>query len=252
MIDEVHDGTQAVLRSDLPFDRDGAEVPLRPLGPGDGTLGHKVYLRLRQAILDLDYGPGAILRKPEICARLGVSRSPVADAVARLAVEGLVEVHPQAGTYVARLSMAEIREGAFLREAIELAAIERVAPGITDAQLGALDANLALQARLLEQGDRAAFQACDAAFHELILSFTGFANLARVSQTAWLQVDRARRLLLPVAGRPEATLAEHRAILTALRARDAMAARAAVHHHLGQLLRLLEPLERSRPDLFET
>lgn len=223
---------------------------LPPLDRFAGSLGQRVYRALRQAILSLDYRPGEILRKPEICAALGVSRSPVADAVARLSVEGLVDVVPQAGTFVARLSMPEIREGAFLREAIELAAVERVAPVITDDQLAQLRRSIAVQAALVDHGDIAGFYAQDAGMHELMLSFTGFRRLAQVSDTAWLQVNRARRLILPVPGRVQQTLAEHRAILSALERRDPVAARAAVRHHLGQLVTHLEPLERTHPEFF--
>jgi DNA-binding GntR family transcriptional regulator len=209
-----------------------------------------VYQCLRTAILALTYRPGEILRKPEICAALGVSRSPVSDAVARLAAEGLVEVVPQAGTFVARFSMEEIREGAFIREAIEVAAAERVAETVTDAQLVLLRRNLVVQAALLADGDISGFYKTDAEMHELILGFTGFRRLAQVSDTAWLNVNRARRLILPVPGRVAQTLDEHRAILSALEARDPAAARAAVQGHLRQLLHYLEPLERERPELF--
>jgi GntR family transcriptional regulator, rspAB operon transcriptional repressor len=213
-------------------------------------LGQRVYQTLRAAILSLAYRPGEILRKPEVCDQLGVSRSPVADAVARLAAEGLVDVVPQAGTFVARFSMAEIREGAFLREAIEVAAIERVAPVITDAQLQLLRRNLTVQAALIDDGDTAGFYVQDGLMHEMMLSFTGFRKLAPVSETAWLHVHRARQLVLPVPGRIAATLDEHRAIVAALEARDAVAAKSAVQVHLRQLLTYLEPLERDRPELF--
>lgn len=215
-----------------------------------GSLGQRVYQALRGAILSLAYRPGEILRKPQICAALGVSRSPVSDAVARLAVEGLVDVIPQAGTFVARFSMPDIREGAFLREAIEVAAIERVAPVITEGQLVQLRRNITVQAALVVDGDTAGFYAQDGLMHELLLSFTGFRKLAPVSETAWLHVHRARQLILPVPGRVQATLEEHRAILVALEARDAGAARLAVQQHLRQLITYLEPLERERPDLF--
>jgi DNA-binding GntR family transcriptional regulator len=215
-----------------------------------GSLGQKVYQSLRQAILSLAYRPGEILRKPEICEALGVSRSPVADAVARLQVEGLVDVVPQAGTFVARFSMQEIREGAFLREAIEVAAIEAVARQITYDQLLLLRRNLTVQAALVGDGDIPGFYAMDAAMHELLLSFTGFPKLSQVAETAWLHVNRARQLILPVPGRVQATLAEHQAILAALEARDPAAARAAIQAHLRQLIRYLEPLERDRPELF--
>ena len=120
-----------------------AGARLVPLNMFAGSLAAKVYQTLRRAILELRFKPGEIIRKPEICAELGVSRSPVSDAVARLAAEGLVDVIPQAGTYVARFSMAEIREGAFLREAIELASVERVAGIISEDQLVVLRRNLA-------------------------------------------------------------------------------------------------------------
>ncbi len=240
----------AAAKQDPSVPQDAASRRLRPLAAFSGSLGQRVYQTLRQSILSLDYRPGEILRKPEVCAALGVSRSPVADAVARLQTEGLVDVIPQAGTFVARFSMQEIREGAFLREAIEVAAIERVAERITEAQLQLLRRNVTVQAALLADGDIPGFYAMDSAMHELLLSFTGFPKLAMVAETAWLHVNRARQLILPVPGRVAATLAEHQTILTALEARDPVAARSAVQAHLRQLITYLEPLERDRPELF--
>jgi GntR family transcriptional regulator, rspAB operon transcriptional repressor len=225
---------------------------LLPLDRFQGSLGNRVYQSLQQAILTLAYRPGEIIRKPEICDRLGVSRSPVADAVARLAADGLVDVVPQAGTFVGRLSMTHIREGAFIREAIEVAAAELVAPQITDDQLRDLRRNLTLQEALVADGDHQGFMDLDGQMHEMMLSFTGFPRLPQVSQTAWLNVHRARQLILPVEGRLAATLAEHRAILAAFEARDAVAARHTVQQHLRQLLTYLQPLERERPDLFSS
>ena len=221
-----------------------------PLDRFAGSLGQRVYHCLRQAILTLDYRPGEIIRKPEICQTLGVSRSPVADAVARLAADGLVAVIPQAGTFVARFSMSEIREGAFIREAIETAAAEYLAPRITDAQLRDLRRLITVQTALVADQDAQGFYRTDSEMHETMLSFTGFRRLAAVADTAWLNVNRARRLMLPLPGRLEATLVEHRAILAALESRDPLQARLAVQHHLRQLLTYLEPLERAHPELF--
>lgn len=240
-----------MLQVQAPPPQDPSRARLAPLENFTGSLGQRVYQTLREAILSLAYRPGEILRKPEICEALGVSRSPVADAVARLAAEGLVDVIPQAGTFVARFSMEEIREGAFLREAIEVAAIERVAATITDDQLTQLRRNVTVQAALVADGDIPGFYHLDAAMHEMLLSFTGFRKLAQVSETAWLHVNRARQLILPVPGRIAATLDEHRAILAALEARDPAAARIAVRDHLRQLITYLEPLERDRPELFD-
>ncbi|MDU8942741.1 GntR family transcriptional regulator [Ovoidimarina sediminis] len=228
----------------------GPELPLRPLSEFDGSLSQRTYLALREAIMALAIPPGAILRKPEICEALGVSRSPVSEAMARLAGEGLVDIVPQAGSFVSRFSMAELREGAFLREAIELHAVAHVAGTITDETLTILRRNIRIQEALVEDADFAGFYAQDAALHAVILDATGFRRIAQVAETAWVQVNRARQLVLPVPGRVAETLEEHRAILAALEARDAEAARAAMGHHLRQLMTFLQPLERAHPEYF--
>jgi len=216
-----------------------------------GSLAHKTYLSLRQAIVGLAVEPGARLRKSVVCDALGVSRSPVSEAINRLAGEGLVDVIPQAGTFVARFSMDEIREGAFLREAIELAAIEALCGNLSEEQLRFLRRNLRMQEAMVEDEDFAAFYALDAEFHALILSLTGYRKLTSVASSAWVHVDRARQLVLPVKGRVEETLEEHRAIVEALGTGDAASARAALRHHLRQLMTFLTPLEQSRPHLFK-
>lgn len=229
---------------------DGA-ARLPSLDAYEGSLATRVYQSLKDAILSLAYQPGEILRKAEICEQLGISRSPVSEAVTRLAAEGLVDVVPQAGTFVTRFSMSEIREGAFLREALELAAVEMLAQTITDAQLLELRRSLRIQNVLVEDDDVAGFYKLDAEMHEFILSFTGFRRLAQIAETSWLQVNRARRLVLPNRRRIAETLEEHRFIVDALEARDPNAARSSTRTHLRQLLRYLEPLEREHPKLFQ-
>lgn len=235
--------------SPLP-DAKKSRVPLQPLDDFTGSLSQKVYASLKQAILSLVYSPGELMQKPEICTQLGVSRSPVSEAMTRLAGEGLVEIVPQAGTYVTRFSMAEIREGAFLREALELAAVESVAATITDEQLLLLKRNLRIQEALMEDGDTTGFHQMDAQMHELILSFTGYRRLAALAETSWIHVNRARQLNLPMPGRIQTAFAEHKAIVSALEGRDPRAARDATRHHLRKLIRSLEPLLIEHPELF--
>lgn len=223
---------------------------LTPLDAFPGSLANRTYLSLREAILNLSVRPGEALRKGDICATLGVSRYPVAEAITRLSGEGLVDVVPQAGTYVARFSMEEIREGAFLREAIELAAVEALAPRISEDQLILLRRNLRVQEALLADGDFAGFYKLDREMHAMILSFNGFRKIGQFADTAWVHVNRARQLILPMPGRVAETLDEHRQILAALEARDPEAARTTMRRHLGRLITFLEPLEKSHPELF--
>lgn len=218
----------------------------------EGSLAQRVYLSVKQAILALDFPPGANLRKAPICERLGVSRAPVTEAIARLAAEGLVDVVPQSGTRVSYFSMSEIREGVFLREALELATVAKVARDFTEEQRKRLSRNMRLQELLIEDEDIPGFYQADEEFHALLMAFTGFVRLADVAQTVSLQVSRARMLLLPTPGRVAETLEEHRAIFNAIQDRDEKAAQEAMRHHLGQLMPRIEVLELEKPHLFNT
>lgn len=226
------------------------QMKTRSIEDFSGSLANRVHLFLKDAIMSLDYAPGDILRKNDIAAELGVSRSPVSEAFAKLASEGLVEIVPQSGTYVSRFSMDEIREGTFIRAALELAAVEKIATERTEKQLTLLNRNLRMQEILLEDGDIPGFYRADEEMHALIMSFTGYRRLAGLAESTWLQVNRARQLVLPSPGRTHETLKEHATIIKTIRDGDPVAARAATANHLGQLIKWLEPLERERPELF--
>ncbi|WP_245754119.1 GntR family transcriptional regulator [Loktanella salsilacus] len=216
----------------------------------DGPLGQRVYTVLRNRILDLTLPPGAVLRKGALCEQLGVSRSPVAEALARLSVDGLVDIIPQSATRVSRFSMAALKEESFLRDAVEVAAVRAVAESRTDAQLVQLSRNLRLQGLLVEDADFQGFFEADLQFHDLILSFTGFPKVAAVAGQMSLQLQRARVLVLPELGRPAQAVAEHRAVLDAIADQDTEAAKTAMAFHLGQLISRIEPLEKQFPDYF--
>ncbi|MFD1696161.1 GntR family transcriptional regulator [Roseibium aestuarii] len=244
------DTTLAPTATEAPDQADlGVELP--DIGKLSGSLAQRVYDSLRTAILSMQLPPGTMLRKQVICAQLGVSRSPVSEAITRLAVEGLVEVIPQSGSRVTKFSMAEIREGAFLREAVELAAVAKVATDRTEEQLAELTRNLRLQALYLEDNDYDGFYREDERMHDMILAFTGFPKIQTLATTGWVQVNRARQMLLPLEDRAHGAYEEHRPIIDAIRDRDAEAARAAMQRHLNKLVERLEPLAVQRPDLFD-
>ncbi len=227
------------------------KLKIRTLDNFQGSLTNRTFLAVREAIIELNFLPGEIIRKHDICNALGVSRSPVSEALAKLRNEGLVEVVPQSGTFVSRFSLQEIKEGAFLREAIELACIEILASNISEQQLIDLNRNLKLQKVLAESDDYQGFYQLDAKMHGMIMDFTGYKNLAKVTKTGWVQVDRARQLLLPVDGRLKKAFQEHRAVIKALEQNDVALAREKMKTHLNQLILLLTPLEKKHPHLFE-
>lgn len=228
----------------------GTEPRLPAIDDLSGSLAQRVYQSLRESILTLEYRPGAVIRKSVICEQLGVSRQPVSEAIARLSTEGLVDVIPQSATRVSRFSLADLRESSFLREAVEMAAVGHVAERRSEEQLAQLVRALRMQEMLYDDGDQAGFYQADEDFHSLLMELTGFPGVVATAANVSIPLKRARLAILPEPGRPVAVIAEHRAIVEAIRGRDAAAAREAMHCHLGQLMSRIEPLERERPELF--
>jgi len=215
-----------------------------------GLLSDRVYGAMKSAILNLDFEPGVILRKGVICEALGVSRTPVSDAILMLEAEGLVEVIPQSATRVSKMSMKEIREDVFLREALEVAAVVYTAEHRSDELLARLSRNVRMQVSQVEDGDFEEFFQTDQAFHQLILECCKVQRLLPTIRLVSNHMDRARLMLLPVLGQSDDTLQEHHRIIDAIRERDPDKARAAMQTHLRQLIKRLEPLEKERPELF--
>jgi DNA-binding GntR family transcriptional regulator len=129
-------------------------APTRPRTRGNSAWAG-VYQDLREQIVSVALDPGSRLSENELAAGYGVSRTPVREALIRLADDGLVEVFPQLGTYVSRISVREVREAQFIREALETAALPLVAERAGPADYTRLEAVLAEQRAARADGDLA-------------------------------------------------------------------------------------------------
>jgi DNA-binding GntR family transcriptional regulator len=173
----------------------------------------------------------------------------LSEALARLAEERLVTVEPQKGTYVTRICMSDVAEAAFLREALEVATVRRLAPDIDAETLGRLKLIVDYHSAALGAGDIEESYALDVRFHTTLLARLAFSRVAQVVESSRAQTERIRRLLLPT--RHDKTITEHTAILAALTARDPDASAAAMHAHLGNVLEALHGFAGERPELFQ-
>ena len=216
-------------------------LPLAVVDFRDPSKTERVYADLRRRIRELDLPPGAPLRKEEIAAQLGVSRAPVSEAIARLAEEGLADVFPQHGSFVAPIRARDVRESLMVRTALETEAMRRVAPVAGEELLRVLEQNLADQAQALKGNDLARFHDLDEAMHTAIFSSVGPGRALRLLDASRAPLDRVRRLALPHEGRPAATLAEHLRLVDAIRSGDGELAAAAMRAHLAQVARTIEP-----------
>ena len=217
-----------------------------------GTLASRVYASLKAAIVQLDLLPGAKLRKVPICEQLGVSRAPVSEAFSRLAAEGLVDVKSQSGTWVARLSLSEIQEAVFVRQALEGAVVAKLAVERTDQQLSELQRLVRYQKLLMEDDDQTGFYQADERFHEVLVTSTGFDSLLEILETIWTRLKRPRMLALPEPEHLQQTVEEHEKILAAIRNRDPEAAYREMQLHVGRLFQRFEPLRSRHPEYFST
>jgi DNA-binding GntR family transcriptional regulator len=206
----------------------------------DISKSERVYEVLRRRIRELTMAPGAPLRKEEIALELGVSRAPVSDAISRLAEEGLIDVFPQHGSFVALIRATDVRESLFVRTALEVEAMRRLATSADAATLKLLDTNIAAQALALDAGNLEQFYDLDEALHAAIFGAIEKPRALRLLEAARAPLDRVRRLALPQAGRPEQTLAEHRALVEAIRSGDSEYAAAAMRAHLTMVGRAIE------------
>lgn len=186
----------------------------------------------------------------EVAETYGVSRTPVREAMLKLADEGLVEVFPQSGTFVARIPISGLPEAIAIRRALEEATVRYAAEQASGSQVARLRANLELQREMKESGNFDGFHEADEAFHALLAEISGYPGFWAVTQQVKRQVDRYRHLTLPAAGRMDKALAEHGAIVEAVAARDPDRAVGELRHHLTDLQLGIAEVRRSYPHYF--
>jgi len=202
---------------------------------GRGGTVQRVQEVIREAIVRLELPPGTAIDKAALCARLGVSRFPVSEALGRLAAEGFVEILPQRGTRVARIDLGDCRQAMFIRRALEAEAVRSIAPRADATLLSALDRNLRDQESALGSDHGGLFHALDLELHELLLGFLGYERVRHAVDSARGSLDRAR-LFMCTPARQLSTFAEHKAIVAALKKRDPDAAAAAMTDHLDAVM----------------
>lgn len=200
-------------------------------------LSEQVYALVRKAIVMGKLPPNAPIHEPEIANRLGISRTPVREAVKKVSDEGLIEVFAQRGTFVSDIRRSQVEEAYIIRIALEGESVVRAAATITQRQLQDIeDIHQAHEAAVRrERYDEAI--ARDDDLHRTIAEVNGLHMLWKVVDITKAQMDRCRLQSLPDPGAGLETLAQHRAIIDALASRDPEAARQAMMLHLATSLR---------------
>jgi DNA-binding GntR family transcriptional regulator len=210
-----------------------------------------VYTTLRDAIVAGQLEPGRQISENELAALLGVSRTPVREALQRLREERLVAVVPQYGTFVTHISESAVSDAQFVREALECAAIRGTALRARDQDLAALEAIVRRQDAAREANDFDSFYVLDDELHRLLCDLSGHDIAWALSQRAKGHLNRIRRLSMPEPGYMMEMIAEHRAVVAAVAAHDPDEAEQTLRHHLRMVLSTLPAIREQHPDYFE-
>ena len=247
MASDIEPATAGVTRQP-PALHPGQRVA-RP-GQRAATAAAVIHRDLRDEIVSLRRKPGEAVAEKQIAEAYGVSRTPVREAVLKLADEGLIEIFPQSGTFVARIPLAALPEAIAIRRALEEATVRRAAGRASRSQIAALRANLERQREMETNDDHEGFHQADEAFHALIAEIAGYPGFWTLVQQVKMQVDRYRRLTLPVGGRIGAVIAEHEAIAAAIADHDPDRAVAALTAHIDDLQVTIADARKANPLFF--
>ncbi|MGB9098750.1 GntR family transcriptional regulator [Erwinia sp.] len=214
-------------------------------------VNQQIYRFLRQDIVTCAIPPGSLLSEKEVSSRFSVSRQPVREAFIKLAEAGLVQVLPQRGTFVRKISAKRVADGRFIREAVEVAVIRRAAAEASDESLAQLEHNLQLQQMAADRHDSQAFLLLDDEFHRLIAQSINCELAWETVENIKAAMDRVRFLTLSKVSPPDSLIQQHQEIYQALVAKDVDGAEKALRRHLQEMIFSITPIAEQNSEWFD-
>ena len=194
--------------------------------------------------------PAQTLSENDVAQRLGVSRTPVREAIIRLESEGLLTVRPQVGTEVAPIDVEAVADGQFVREALECRTVAMAAKAVTAADAAELRDMLDEQARVAALGDHAAFVPLDDRMHQKLVAMAGRPQVWRAVEDVKAQLDRVRFLSLEDPAWLATIHRQHEDIVMRVIAGDADGASAAMSRHLRAVFASIATIAQTHPEYF--
>jgi DNA-binding GntR family transcriptional regulator len=211
----------------------------------------QIHEVLRRSIITMRLRPRKKVSEAELALELGVSRTPVREALIKLAEDRLVEILPQRGSFITPIRLREVIEARFIREALEIAVVREAATSGEPAILARLEKLLEAQRMAASEDDLDHFLELDEAFHHTFSESIDKQRCWRLIQTVKFQLDRVRYLSLPEPGNLALLIRQHAAIAQAVLAGDPAQAETVMRAHLREVLRYIEHKHAQEPDLFE-
>ena len=213
------------------------------------SIGSQLHRILRAAIIQGELVPGQAISEIEMSKRFSISRQPVREAFIKLGEERLIEVLPQRGTYVRKISVKEVLDARHLREIIEVSIVREVALKHDEALIKSLRQIIAQQQEV-KSGDSKGFLTLDDGLHKAIALYANREYAWKITETIKAQMDRARILTYDFATPTPLIVAEHSEIVDAIESGYADLAARKVENHLRKLVSDLPLIAAKYPEYF--
>ena len=192
-----------------------------------------VFNTLREAILKGDLKPGERLMELQLASKLGVSRTPIREAIRMLEQEGLAVTTPRKGAEVAKMTLKDMEDVLEIRDALDELAVRIACQKISDEQLKQLEDMKELFEKSTQTGNVKKIAEADVTFHDVIYEATGNPKLVTLLNNLREQVYRYRVEYIKDPKNYPTLIAEHEAILESLKNRDVKNAVEAMHVHVA-------------------
>lgn len=205
---------------------------------------------LKGNIISLELAPGTSISENELAAEIGISRTPVREAIIELAKAYLIEIYPQRGSFVSLIDSKMVEEARFLRRVMDTAVIEEVCETCDEEGLRLLEENVELQEFYLSKGMTDKIFDLDNKFHRSIYVVAKKDIIYDIHSTLMIHFDRVRNLSV-VTVKNNGIVGEHRAMIEAIRAKDKKAASELVAKHLDHYQVDEKEIKSRRPEFFK-
>ncbi|QFJ55146.1 GntR family transcriptional regulator [Pseudobutyrivibrio xylanivorans] len=206
---------------------------------------------ITENITSIDLEPGQAISENEVAAFLGVSRTPVREAIQELHKASLIEIYPQRGSYVSLINSQFVEEAVFLRKILDTAVIEEACELATEEDIRQMADNVALQEFYLEKDNTAKIFELDNEFHRMIYVAAKKETLHTMRRTIMIHFDRVRTLSM-LTVKDKKIVGDHRLMLEAIQEKDKVKATEIVEKHLNRYRVDQEELMKSCAQYFET
>ncbi len=203
-------------------------------------LGQKIFQKIRQDIIAGRYSRNEELKELLIAAEMGVSRTPVREALRQLEREGLVAIIPNKGTYVVGITTQDMKDIYDIRAALEGLCVRQAVAVATAEQIEALEEILYLAEYHLKKGHKKQVAELCGKFHEILYEAGGNRMLKRVLHNYYLYLDQARMFLFTIPDRIWEVIGEHWQILEAVKEQNGEKAELAVSRHIANVVKLID------------